>query len=182
MVTMLLASLRQVHCCHSTLIFDTPLTSLLGSGKTASYLIPIISGLMGKAKKLRGPRGSERKPARAEPLVLIIVPTRELAVQVFDEARRMCYRSMLRPCVAYGGFPLGLNMKDMGKGCDILIGTCGRLMDLLGKPEVLGMHRVKHTIIDEADEMLGDDWAEDLKLIMAGGSKFDLHHCSPQFH
>lgn len=130
---------------------------------------------MGKAKKLRGPRGSEQKPARAEPLVLILVPTRELAVQVFDEARRMCYRSMLRPCVAYGGFPLGQNIKDLGKGCDILIGTCGRLMDLMSKPDILSMNRVKYTVIDEADEMLDDSWAEDLKTILAGGGKFILN-------
>lgn len=137
---------------------------------------------MGKAKKLRGPRGSEGKPVRAEPLVLILVPTRELAVQVFDEARRMCYRSMLRPCVAYGGFPLGMNIKDLGKGCDILIGTCGRLMDLMGKPDVLSMNRVKYTVIDEADEMLDDSWADDLKVIMAGGGKSDLHQSSSPFH
>lgn len=65
---------------------------------------------MGKAKKLRGPRGDR---VRAEPLLIVIVPTRELAIQIFDEARRLCYRSMLRPCVAYGGGPVREQRDDM---------------------------------------------------------------------
>ncbi|KAI5364672.1 Putative ATP-dependent RNA helicase DEAD-box, Helicase superfamily 1/2, ATP-binding protein [Septoria linicola] len=152
-----------------------------GSGKTASYLIPIISGLMGKAKKLRAPRPNVTDPrydpkqhrVRAEPLVLILVPTRELAVQVFDEARRLCYRSMLRPCVAYGGFPMGQQIDDLGKGCDILIGSCGRLMDLMDKPDVLSMNRVKYTVIDEADELLNEDWSEEMLKILGGGDAND---------
>lgn len=86
-----------------------------GSGKTAAYMIPIISKLMGKAKKLAAPRPDVTAPdynarlhkIKAEPLVVVVVPTRELAMQIFDEARRMCYRSMLRPCVVYGGLPMG---------------------------------------------------------------------------
>src|ERR1700761_1363481 len=71
-----------------------------GSGKTGAMLIPVISKLMGKAKKLAAPRpGLDYDPARdrvrAEPLVLVIAPTRELCCQIFDEARRLCYRSML---------------------------------------------------------------------------------------
>lgn len=88
---------------------------VLGSGKTAAYMIPIVSKLMGKAKKLAAPRpntgASDYNPrlhkVKAEPLVVVVVPTRELAIQIFNEACRMCYRSMLRPCVAYGGRPMG---------------------------------------------------------------------------
>ncbi len=82
-----------------------------GSGKTAAFLIPILSKLMGKAKKLCAPRPNPAlfrsgydKGVRAEPLVLIVVPTRELATQIFDEARRFCYRTMFSPCVVYGKF------------------------------------------------------------------------------
>lgn len=84
---------------------------LTGSGKTAAYLIPVISRLMGKAKKLAAPRPNpatynpDVDAVRAEPLVLIICPTRELAMQIFDDARRLTYRSMLRACVVYGGGP-----------------------------------------------------------------------------
>jgi ATP-dependent RNA helicase DDX3X len=122
-----------------------------GSGKTAAYLIPIISRLMGKAKKLCAPKPNTANPrydpkthmVKAEPLVVIVVPARELAIQIFDEARRMCYRSMLRPCVAYGGLPMGITREELGKGCDMLIATPGRLVDLMGKPHILSMNRIK---------------------------------------
>lgn len=68
---------------------------------------------MGKAKKLAAPRPNPAllqpgvsPSVRAEPLVLIVAPSRELATQIFDEARRFCYRTMLRPCVIYGGGPV----------------------------------------------------------------------------
>jgi ATP-dependent RNA helicase DDX3X len=71
---------------------------LIGSGKTAAFLIPTLSKLFGKAKKLAAPRPSSgARRFKAEPLVLIIAPTRELATQIFDECRRFTYRSMMRP-------------------------------------------------------------------------------------
>ncbi|EMT71139.1 ATP-dependent RNA helicase DED1 [Fusarium odoratissimum] len=57
----------------------------------------------------------------SEPLVLIVVPTRELAVQIFNEARKLCYRTMLRPGVVYGGVPLKEQTLLLQKGCDVLI-------------------------------------------------------------
>lgn len=101
---------------------------------------------MGKARRVQGPRPDINDPGsmvRAEPLVVIVVPTRELAMQIFDEARRMCYRSMLRPCVAYGGLPMRITREELGKGCDVLIATPGRLGDLMDKPHILTMSRVK---------------------------------------
>lgn len=126
---------------------------------------------MGRVKKLQAPRPTRGSFARAEPLVVIVVPTRELAIQIFDEARRMCYRSMMRPCVAYGGLPMQITREQLGKGCEILIATPGRLCSLMDKPHILSMSRVKYTIIDEADEMLDQDWAEELAKIMSGGGK-----------
>ncbi|KAL4754840.1 hypothetical protein BDW72DRAFT_200509 [Aspergillus terricola var. indicus] len=147
-----------------------------GSGKTAAFLIPVLSQLMGKTKKLAAPRPNLAAgfdpitdSVRAEPLVLIVAPTRELATQIFDEARRLCYRSMLRPCVVYGGAPVADQRKELQKGCDILIGTPGRLLDFMDKPHILSLRRVKYTIIDEADELLLSDWEEDFKKIMSGG-------------
>ena len=99
---------------------------------------------MGKAKKLAAPRPDVKlRKIKAEPLVVVVVPTRELAMQIFDEARRMCYRSMLRPCVVYGGLPMPVTLEELGKGCDLLIATPGRLCDLMDKPHVLTMSRVK---------------------------------------
>lgn len=151
-----------------------------GSGKTAAYLIPILSKLMGKAKKLGAPRPN---PARfqegidnviAEPLVVVVVPTRELAVQIFNEARKLCYRSMLRPCVVYGGVPVREQGGLLSRGCDILIGTPGRLKDFIGRPEVLSLRRLKYMIIDEADEMLNDDWETELQAILSGAGKYSF--------
>lgn len=132
------------------LLMDTA-DNLTGSGKTAAYLIPVLSRLMGKAKKLSAPRPDPVRytPAnamRAEPLVLVICPTRELATQIFDEARRLCYRSMLRPCVAYGGGPRREQLADLRRGCDILIGTAGRLKDFITRDaRWLSLNRLKYT-------------------------------------
>ncbi len=105
---------------------------------------------MGKAKKLAGPRPNLTGPfnpatdaVRAEPLILVVVPSRELATQIFDEARRLCYRSMLRPCVAYGGAPVRDQREELQKGCDILIATPGRLIDFMEKPHLLSLSRLK---------------------------------------
>jgi ATP-dependent RNA helicase DDX3X len=107
---------------------------------------------MGKAKKLAAARpnlAEEFIPSvhgvTAEPLVLIVCPTRELATQIFDETRRLCYRSMLRPCVAYGGAPVHLQREELMKGCDILIGSPGRIIDFMGQPRVLSLRRVRYT-------------------------------------
>jgi ATP-dependent RNA helicase DDX3X len=115
----------------------------------------------------------QREGVRAEPLVVIVVPTHELAVQVFDECRRLCYRTMLRPFATYGGQPYGIAYQELAKGCDILVATTGRLVDLMGKPDILTMSRVRYTVIDEADEMLSSDWEEQMKIIMAGGDTND---------
>jgi ATP-dependent RNA helicase DDX3X len=119
-----------------------------GSGKTAAYLLPIASKLMGKYKKLAAPRPGLGLPAdemvTAEPLALVIVPTRELATQIFDHTRRICYRSMLRPVVVYGGAPPVLQRKELQRGCDILIATPGRLQDFLRKDRLLTLRRLKY--------------------------------------
>ncbi|KAL6896968.1 P-loop containing nucleoside triphosphate hydrolase protein [Trichoderma evansii] len=157
--------------------YDVIAVAQTGSGKTAAYLIPILSKLMGKAKKLGAPRPN---PARfqegidnvvAEPLVVVVVPTRELAVQIFNEARKLCYRSMLRPCVVYGGVPVREQGGLLSRGCDILIGTPGRLKDFIGRPGVLSLRRLKYMIIDEADEMLNDDWETELQAILSGAEQ-----------
>lgn len=132
-------------------LIATSVLTTLGSGKTAAFLIPTLSKLMGKAKKLAAPRPtflvgqpfSREHGVRGEPLIVVVVPTRELAVQIFDECRRLCYRTMLRPCVAYGGAPTDVQMDEIRKGCDVLIATPGRLIDFLNRPHLLSMCRTK---------------------------------------
>lgn len=152
--------------------------SLTGSGKTAAYLIPILDQLMGKAKQLTAPRSNPDtfnpgvdRAIRAEPLVVVVCPCRELAVQIFNEARKFCYRSMLRPCVVYGGGPVLEQIKLLQKGCDILIATPGRLIDIMDRPDALTLRRLRFMVIDEADEMLKEDWSQDFGRILSGGGK-----------
>lgn len=149
-------------------------------------MIPILNKLMGKAKKLAAPRPNpatcqdDLGRVRAEPLVVIIAPTRELATQIFNEARKFCYRTMLRPCVVYGGCPIREQAETLGKGCDVLVATPGRLHDFMGRPHALTMHRVRYMVIDEADEMLQADWGEVMDGILAGGSTL-RNPVSPSF-
>jgi ATP-dependent RNA helicase DDX3X len=78
----------------------------------------------------------------------------------------------VRPCVIYGGGHIGDQIMQLSKGCDLLIGTPGRLVHLINRPHVLTLKRLKYMIIDEADEMLGADWDTELKTIMSGGGEY----------
>lgn len=154
-----------------------------GSGKTGAYLVPILSKLMGKTKKLAAARPDpslaalgEFNAVVAEPLVLVVAPTRELAVQIFNETRKFCYRSMLRPCVVYGGVSIKEQISLLNRGCDILVGTPGRLGDFVAKSHVLNFRRLQYVVIDEADEMLDADWEDEIRAILSGGSKCTKHH------
>ncbi|KAK0615763.1 P-loop containing nucleoside triphosphate hydrolase protein [Bombardia bombarda] len=158
--------------------YDVIAIAQTGSGKTAAYLIPILNKLVGKAKKLAAPRPNPAtyRPGvdsmvRAEPLVVIVCPARELAVQIFNEARKFCYRTMLRPCVVYGGGPIRDQIEQLQKGCDILVASPGRLIDFMDRPDALTLRRVRYMVIDEADEMLHDDWQDEFQKILSGGEQ-----------
>jgi ATP-dependent RNA helicase DDX3X len=121
-----------------------------GTGKTAAFLIPIFSRLMGKYTTLAAPRAGLSLPkeiaSRAEPLVVILTPTRELALQIYDHCRRLSYRTMLRPVAVFGGgekFGPNGQIAQLQRGCDVLIATPGRLIDLLNDPNLISMRRVK---------------------------------------
>ncbi|GAA5806209.1 hypothetical protein HPULCUR_011740 [Helicostylum pulchrum] len=126
-----------------------------GSGKTAAFLIPTLSALFTSAKELQKPRPApyETRQYKAEPLVLIIAPTRELCSQIFDECRRFTYRSCLRPCAVYGGADSMGQLRQLERGCDVLAAAPGRLMDFINRGKI-GLSRVKYLILDEADRML----------------------------
>ncbi|KAI1181103.1 P-loop containing nucleoside triphosphate hydrolase protein [Nemania sp. FL0916] len=156
--------------------YDLLAIAQTGSGKTAAFLIPILNTLMGKAKKLAAPRPTPQDAdkgarVRAEPLVVVITPSRELAIQIFNEARKFCYRTMLRPVVIYGGGPLRAQIENLQRGCDILIGTPGRIVDMMERADILSFRRVKNMVIDEADEMLQADWEEQFNKILNGGEQ-----------
>ncbi|XP_078695486.1 ATP-dependent RNA helicase DDX3Y-like isoform X8 [Branchiostoma floridae x Branchiostoma belcheri] len=127
-----------------------------GSGKTAAFLIPILSliyenGPQGLPQHGRQYGGSGSR--KRYPLALVLAPTRELASQIYDEAKKFAYRSHVRPCVVYGGADIGGQMRDLERGCHLLVGTPGRLVDMMERGRI-GLDYIKYLILDEADRML----------------------------
>ena len=76
------------------------------------------------------------------PIALVLAPTRELACQIYDEARKFAYRSHVRPCVVYGGADIGAQIRDMQRGCHMLVATPGRLVDLMERGKI-GVDQIK---------------------------------------
>ncbi|OLL26584.1 ATP-dependent RNA helicase DED1 [Neolecta irregularis DAH-3] len=124
-----------------------------GSGKTAAFLVPIL-------RKPR-PRADERR-YRAEPLVLIVSPTRELSTQIFDESRKFCYRN--HSCV-YGGADIRSQSAELARGCDLLVATPGRLIDFLDR-NFISLQRVRYVVLDEADRMLDMGFEHNIRRII----------------
>jgi ATP-dependent RNA helicase DDX42 len=121
--------------------------SQTGSGKTLAYLLPLILHVKAKAS----PR--QRRPRRKEgPVACIIVPTRELCMQVFREAKRFGKVYALKTVAVYGGVPKHEQWKALNSAVDIVVATPGRLLDLVNlKATSLGS--VSFVVLDEADAM-----------------------------
>jgi len=117
-----------------------------GSGKTAAFLLPVISRLIEDGVE-------SREMNRQVPDVVIVIPTRELAVQVHTEARKFCKGSKLVAQVLYGGTDVRHQKSKTSSGCNILIGTPGRIDDFVSK-DYIGLENCKYFILDEADRML----------------------------
>jgi ATP-dependent RNA helicase DDX3X len=122
-----------------------------GSGKTAAFLLPILSQCF-KTVKLNALPPFDRK-SKITPISLILAPTRELAIQIYEEAKKFAYRSLVRPCVVYGGTPIRDQMRDLERGCGLLVATPGRLVDMIERG-FLSLKNIKFLVLDEADRML----------------------------
>jgi len=117
-----------------------------GSGKTAAFLLPIL------AQILKG--GNVSRPGqKAYPSALVLAPTRELAVQIFEESKKFSYRTGMKSVVVYGGAPIGYQLRELERGCDVLVATPGRLVDILEKGKV-SLSSIQYLVLDEADRML----------------------------
>lgn len=88
-----------------------------------------------------------------EPQVLIVSPTRELAIQIYEEARKFSHDSGLKTVLAYGGTSVGYQRKHVANGCHILVCTPGRMGDF-AKKGIITFSSIRFVVLDEADRML----------------------------
>ncbi|KAL0588229.1 ATP-dependent RNA helicase DDX3Y [Plecturocebus cupreus] len=127
-----------------------------GSGKTAAFLLPILSQIYtdGPGEALKAVKENGRYGRRKQyPISLVLAPTRELALQIYEEARKFSYRSRVRPCVVYGGADIGQQIQDLERGCHLLVATPGRLLDMMERGKI-ALDFCKYLVLDEADRML----------------------------
>ncbi|KAI9815916.1 MAG: ATP-dependent RNA helicase dbp2 [Phylliscum demangeonii] len=114
-----------------------------GSGKTLTYCLPAIVHI--NAQPLLGPGDG--------PIVLVLAPTRELAVQIQQEITKFGKSSRIRNTCVYGGVPKGAQIRDLARGVEVCIATPGRLIDMLESGKT-NLRRVTYLVLDEADRML----------------------------
>ena len=130
-----------------------------GTGKTAAFALPILERLKGQANKSFSPA---RHPIR----VLVVTPTRELAIQVHDSFKAYGKYVGLRSTIVYGGVPMGPQQKDLLGGVEIVVATPGRLLDHAGS-RTLNLGQVEVLVLDEADRMLDMGFIDDIRRILA---------------
>lgn len=123
-----------------------------GSGKTVAYAIPALNKIWIPDKS---------------PQVLVLTPTRELAIQVAGEFAKLSeFMDKIKILPVYGGQPIGRQTRVLKKGVHIVIGTCGRVLDHLRKG-TLDISAIETLVLDEADEMLDMGFIEDIENIIA---------------
>ncbi len=123
-----------------------------GTGKTAAFGIPIL-------EQLHPPK------AHAAPQAIVLVPTRELAVQVRDECAKLASGRRVHVVAVYGGKPIRGQAEKLERGCEIVVGTPGRVLDLISRgPLVLGS--IRFLVLDEADRMLDIGFRPDIEKIL----------------
>lgn len=126
-----------------------------GTGKTAAFALPILHKLT---------------PGNRYPQALVVVPTRELALQAHDMIRALGQFSEPRVLAVYGGTSYSPQLNELRMGVDVVVGTPGRLLDLI-KREKLHLEEVQTVVLDEADEMLSMGFIEDVESILAATPK-----------
>ncbi|KAM9449255.1 putative ATP-dependent RNA helicase Pl10 isoform 1-T1 [Salvelinus alpinus] len=130
-----------------------------GSGKTAAFLVPVLSQIYTQgpgdatAASKNGQDSGKYGRRKQYPLSLVLAPTRELALQIYEESRKFAYRSRVRPCVVYGGADIGQQIRDLERGCHLLVATPGRLVDMMERGKI-GLDYCNYLVLDEADRML----------------------------
>ena len=128
---------------------DVYVRSKTGTGKTAAFLIPIVQ---------------QMQPGR-DPGALVVVPTRELALQIDGVARKLTANTRLHVTTVYGGVSLNPQMDSLDAGTDLLIGTPGRIIDLIERGAA-HLGDVRFLVLDEADMMLDMGFIDDIEYIL----------------
>lgn len=121
-----------------------------GTGKTAAFGIPLIESL---------------DAAQRTPQALILSPTRELAIQIVDQLKKLSSFKKLKIAPIYGGSSYRKQIEDVKKGVQIIVATPGRLIDLL-EQEIFNLHDIKTVVLDEADEMISMGFRDSLEEIL----------------
>ncbi len=136
---------------------DVWATAPTGSGKTLAFALPLVQ------QHVLHPRQTNfRRPVRT----LVLVPTRELAVQVADVLTQLGYPHGLKVAVVYGGVSINPQMMGLRGGADIVVATPGRLLDLVDH-NALRLTDVQHLVLDEADRLLDLGFADELQRVLA---------------
>lgn len=130
-----------------------------GTGKTAAFSLPILHTLLPFASTSTSPA---KHPIRA----LVLAPTRELAIQVYDNIKTYAKHTPLRSLVVYGGVDIKTQTPVLKSGVEILVATPGRLLDHV-EQKTLSLSQVQFLVLDEADRMLDMGFMPDLKRILA---------------
>jgi ATP-dependent RNA helicase RhlE len=130
-----------------------------GTGKTAAFSLPILHTLLPHASTSTSPA---KHPIRA----LVLAPTRELAIQVYDNIKTYAKHTSLRSLVVYGGVDIKTQTPILKTGVEILVATPGRLLDHV-EQKTLSLSQVQFLVLDEADRMLDMGFMPDLKRILA---------------
>ena len=130
-----------------------------GSGKTGSYLIPVIAKML-----------SERPPSStnsraSQPISCILAPTRELSIQIHEEALKFAHLSGIRIVTVYGGADPKIQSRELAKGADIIVATPGRLIDFLNRGRI-NLSLIKYLVIDEADMMFDMGFEQQIRTIL----------------
>ena len=130
-----------------------------GSGKTAAYLFPVL------AKMLEEGPPSPSRQRQARPVSLVLAPTRELAVQIYEETLKFVHATGVKTAVIYGGTDARQQSYKLDRGVDILIATPGRLIDFVSRCKV-SLTCVRYLVIDEADRMLDMGFETQIRTIL----------------
>ena len=132
-----------------------------GTGKTCAFVVPTLQRLLNADGD--GSRAARGGPARSR--VLILAPTRELAVQIEDEIHGLAYHTSVTSAAVYGGVEMGGQERALRAGVDIIVATPGRLMDHM-RQQNADLAGVELLVLDEADRMMDMGFWPDVKRII----------------